>query len=58
MNEADRLSEQIYKFQKLAERELDKKSLGGRPAQKIRDDMVIRLGVIYERTYRQEAQAA
>jgi hypothetical protein len=42
-NEADRLSEQIYKFQESAESELDKKSRGGRPAQKARDDLVIRL---------------
>ena len=49
MDEARQLSEQIYKFQKLAKRELGKKSLGGRPQQKIRDDLVIRLGVIYER---------
>ena len=44
----ERLTEQIYKFQKLAQRELDKTSRGGRPGQKIRDDLVIRLGVIYE----------
>ena len=49
MKEADRLSEQIYEFQELAERELDKKSRGGRPALKARDDLVIRLGVISER---------
>jgi hypothetical protein len=49
INEAEQLTEQIYKFQKSANRELDKKSLGGRPALKIRDDLVIQLGVIYER---------
>jgi hypothetical protein len=49
INEAEQLSEQIYKFQKLAKRELDKKSRGGRPRLEIRDSLVIRLGVIYER---------
>jgi hypothetical protein len=47
--EAQQLTEQIFKFQKSAKEELDKKSVGGRPAQKMRDDLVIRLGVIYER---------
>jgi hypothetical protein len=46
---AEGLSEKIYKFQESARRELDKKSSGGRPAQEIRDVLVIRLGVIYER---------
>jgi hypothetical protein len=49
INEAEQLAEQIYKFQESAKRELDKKSRGGRPAQKAKDDLVIRLGVIYER---------
>jgi hypothetical protein len=49
INEAEQLSEQIYKFQKLAKRELDKKSPSGRPRLEIRDALVIRLGVIYER---------
>jgi len=49
INEAEQLIDRIYKFQELAKRELDKKSLGGRPAQKARDDLVIRLGTIYER---------
>jgi hypothetical protein len=49
IEEAKQLSEQIYDFQKLAKRELDKKSLGGRPALKIRDDLVIQLSAIYER---------
>jgi hypothetical protein len=43
--EAEQLIEQIYKFQKEAQRELDKKSLGGRPGQKNRDDLVIRLAL-------------
>jgi hypothetical protein len=47
--EAEQLTERLYKFQKLAQQELDKNSRGGRPAQKIRDDLVIRLGVLYER---------
>ena len=49
INEAEQLTEQIYKFQKSAKHELDKRSLGGRPALKIRDDLVIQLGVIYQR---------
>jgi hypothetical protein len=49
VNEAEQLSEKIYKFQELAQRELDKKSPGGRPRLEIRDALVIRLGVIYER---------
>jgi hypothetical protein len=47
--EAQQLTERIFKFQKLAKQELDKKSVGGRSAKKIRDYLVIRLGVIYER---------
>jgi hypothetical protein len=47
--EAEQLTERLYKFQKLVQHELDKNSRGGRPAQKIRDDLVIRLGVLYER---------
>jgi hypothetical protein len=58
INEAEQLSEQIYKFQKLAKRELDKKSLGGRPRQEIRDDRVIQLGVIYERLTGQKPKGA
>jgi hypothetical protein len=49
VDEAHQLSEQIYKFQRLAKRELDTRSPGGRPAQTIRDHLVIRLGAIYER---------
>ena len=48
ISDAEQLIEQIYKFQKSAQHELDKKSRGGRPGTKIRDDLVIRLGVIYE----------
>jgi len=47
--EAQQLAEQVYKFQKLAQHELDKISLGGRPRQKIRDDLVDCLAVIYKR---------
>jgi hypothetical protein len=46
--EAEQLTEEVYKFQKLAQRELDRKSRGGRPGKKIRDDLVIRLGAIYK----------
>ena len=49
INEADELAERIHKFQKLAQHELDKKSRGGRPAKKIRDDLVVRLAVICKR---------
>jgi hypothetical protein len=49
MIKARELAEQIYKFQKLAKHELDKKSVGGRPGQQIRDDLVFRLANIYER---------
>jgi len=38
----------------LAQRELDKKSPGGRPRLEIRDALVIRLGVIYERLTREK----
>jgi hypothetical protein len=48
-DEAQQLIEQIYTFQKLAQNELDKKSLGGRPGLKNRDDLVVQLGTIYER---------
>jgi hypothetical protein len=54
ISEAEQLSERIYKFQKLAQRELDKKSPGGRPRLEIRDALVIRLGVIYERLTREK----
>jgi hypothetical protein len=47
--EAEQLGDDIYKFQESAQRELDEKSLGGRPRQEIRDVLVVRLGVIYER---------
>jgi hypothetical protein len=49
INEAQQLIDRIYKFQELAKRELDEKSRGGRPQQTIRDNLVIQLGVIYER---------
>ena len=49
INEAEELIGRTHKFQKLAQRELDKKSAGGRPGQQIRDELVFRLGVIYER---------
>lgn len=49
VKEGQQLVEQVYKFQKSAQQELDKKSLGGRPAQEIRDDLVNRLGVICKR---------
>jgi hypothetical protein len=52
--EAQQLTEQIYNFQKLAKQELDKKSLGGRPGQKIRDDLVFRLAAIYEQLTREK----
>ena len=52
--EAEHLTEQIYKFQKLAQQELDKKARVGRPWQKIRDDLVIRLGVICKRLIRKK----
>jgi hypothetical protein len=46
---AAELTEGIYEFQRLAKHELDEKSLGGRPGQHMRDDLVCRLAVIYER---------
>jgi hypothetical protein len=49
IKQAGQLREQIYNFQKVAENELNKKSVGGRPQQQIRDHLVIGLGVIYER---------
>jgi hypothetical protein len=52
--EAQQLTEQIHKFQKLAQQELDKKTRGGRPWQKIRNDLVIRLGIICKRLIRKK----
>jgi hypothetical protein len=49
ITEAQQLAEQIYNFQKKIQQELDKKSIGGRPGKKFRNDLVIRLGAVYER---------
>jgi hypothetical protein len=47
ISEAERLREGIYKFEKLAKHELDKKSAGGRPQLQMRDELVYRLAIIY-----------
>ena len=49
INQAEDLTDKIYAFQKLAQHALDKKGVGGRPDQQIRDNLVCRLAVIYKR---------
>ena len=49
LDKAERIVEDIYELQQIAQRELEVHSSGGGPAQQARENLVRRLGVIYER---------